>query len=62
MKERSPAAQTLFSGYSNGYMGYMPVADAYELGGYEVNTTPYAAGAAEDTIEACADAVNALWR
>ena len=62
VKERSPAAQTLFSGYSNGYMGYMPVADAYELGGYEVNTTPYAAGAAEDTIEACADAVNALWR
>ena len=61
VKEGSPAVRTLFSGYSNGYMGYMPVADAYELGGYEVNTTPYGAGAAEDTIEACLDAVNALW-
>jgi neutral ceramidase len=62
VKERSHAEQTLFSGYSNGYQGYMPMADAYEFGGYEVNTTPYAAGAAEDTIEACVEAVNALWR
>jgi neutral ceramidase len=62
VKSRSQATQTLFSGYSNGYQGYMPMAEAYEYGGYEVNTTPYAAGAAEDTIEACVEAVNALWR
>ena len=61
VKNSSPAQQTLFSGYSNGYMGYMPMADAYEEGGYEVDTTPMAAGAAEETIEACSEAVQALW-
>lgn len=61
VKNSSPAQQTLFSGYANGYMGYMPMADAYEEGGYEVDTTPMAAGAAEETIEACSDAVQALW-
>lgn len=62
VKDSSPAAQTLFGGYSNGYMGYMPMADNYEEGGYEVTTTPMAAGAAEETISACSDAVQALWR
>jgi len=38
------------------------MADAYEEGGYEVTTTPMAAGAAEDTITACSDAVKALLR
>jgi neutral ceramidase len=62
VKEASPAAQTLFSGYTNGSLGYMPMADNFEEGGYEVDTTPMAAGAAEETIEVCTDAVQALWR
>jgi hypothetical protein len=62
VKNASPAGQTLFGGYSNGYMGYMPMADNFEEGGYEVVTTPMAAGAAEETISACSDAVQALWR
>ncbi|MCI0871205.1 MAG: hypothetical protein J4O07_05260, partial [Chloroflexi bacterium] len=62
VKDSSPARQTLFSGYTNGSLGYMPMADAYEEGGYEVTTTPMAAGAAEETITACTDAVQALWR
>ena len=62
VKNSSPAGQTLFGGYSNGYMGYMPMADNFEEGGYEVVTTPMAAGAAEETISACSDAVQALWR
>ena len=62
VKESSPASQTLFSGYTNGSLGYMPMADAYEEGGYEVTTTPMAAGAAEETITTCSDAVKALWR
>ena len=39
--------------------------DPNEEGGYEVTTTPMAAGAAgaaEETITACSDAVRALWR
>lgn len=62
VKGASPAEQTLFSGYTNGYMGYMPMADNFEEGGYEVVTTPMAAGAAEETIDVCTDAVKALWR
>ncbi len=62
VKNASPAQQTLFSGYTNGYMGYMPMADNFEEGGYEVVTTPMAAGAAEETIEVCTDAIQALWR
>jgi len=62
VKAASPAAQTLFSGYTNGTLGYMPMADNFEEGGYEVTTTPMAAGAAEETIAACTDAIQALWR
>lgn len=61
VKESSPASQTLFSGYTNGYMGYMPMAHNFEEGGYEVHTTPLSAGAAEETIEVCMGAVKALW-
>jgi hypothetical protein len=61
VKESSPAAQTLFSGYTNGSLGYMPMADNFEEGGYEVTTTPMAAGAAEETITVCTDAIQALW-
>ena len=48
---RSPFKHTLFSGYSNGRFGYMPVRSAYPEGGYEVETSPFAPGAAELVIE-----------
>lgn len=37
VKERSPLGNTFFAGYSNGYMGYVPVRTAYDEGGYEVS-------------------------
>ena len=62
VKERSPADWTLFSGYSNGYYGYLPMAYAYPEGGYEVGpTAPFEAGAAEQMIEDCLDAIRKLW-
>ena len=62
IKERSPADWTLFSGYSNGYYGYLPMAYAYPEGGYEVGTTaPFEAGAAEQMIEDCLEAIQKLW-
>ena len=62
VKERSPADWTLFSGYSNGYYGYLPMAYAYPEGGYEVGpTAPFEPGAAEQMIEDCLDAINKLW-
>jgi hypothetical protein len=36
VKARSPLPYTMFAGYSNGSVGYLPTAAAYEIGGYEV--------------------------
>jgi hypothetical protein len=38
LRARSPFAHTLALGYSNGCIGYVPTADAYPEGGYEVTT------------------------
>jgi hypothetical protein len=43
----SPAPVTILSGYSNGYLQYLPRRDDYEVGGYEVEMTPFLPGAAE---------------
>ncbi len=62
IKRRSPADWTLFSGYSNGYFGYLPMEYAYAEGGYEVGpTAPFEAGAAEIMIEECVKAIQRLW-
>jgi hypothetical protein len=36
VKTRSPLPHTLFAGYTNGDIGYVPIPDAYAEGGYEV--------------------------
>jgi hypothetical protein len=41
IKEGSPTPLTLFAGYSNGCIGYLPTEAAHGLGGYEVELTPY---------------------
>jgi neutral/alkaline ceramidase-like enzyme len=45
--EGSPFADVLFSGYSNGGFGYLPVPSAYKEGGYEVEVSPFAPDASE---------------
>ena len=37
VKRRSPLAHTLFLGYSNGCLGYLPTPEAFDEGGMEVN-------------------------
>lgn len=60
VKKSSPFPVTLFCGYSTGAGGgYMPVAEEYRYGGYEVEITPYAPDAAGQII---AEAVNLLRR
>ena len=44
---QSPFPHTLFSGYSNGGFGYIPVREAYEEGGYEIEATPFSPEAAD---------------
>jgi len=52
VKKASPFPVTMFCGYSTGKGGdYMPVADEYQHGGYEVERTPYGTGAAEKLIK-----------
>jgi hypothetical protein len=50
VKQGSPFKHTLFSGYSNVGWAYIPTADAYPLGGYEVEITPFAPSAAEQIV------------
>jgi neutral ceramidase len=58
--QRSPFAWTAVSGYTNGSAGYLPTAEAFESGGYEVEmASAYARGAGERWVEA---AVNLLER
>ena len=51
VKAGSPFATTFFSGYTNGVESYMPIASAYEEGGYEVWMAPFAPHAASMTVQ-----------
>ena len=62
MKQDSPAPLTMFSGYSNGYYGYIPIKAAFAEGGYEVRTSPYAPGDAERMEAVCGEVLEELWR
>ena len=50
VKAGSPWPATWFGGYTGGWAGYVPTADAYPLGGYEVDTSPFAPGAADRLV------------
>ncbi len=51
VKQGSPFDHTLFSGYSNVGGSYIPMADAYAIGGYEVEVSPFTADAAQVVID-----------
>lgn len=61
VKEESPFECTFFSGYSNVGTGYIPTADAYEHGGYEVNVTPFSPDAAETVVDATTAALDEVY-
>jgi hypothetical protein len=48
MRLRSPFPHTLFVGYTNGWFGYLPTAQAFGEGGYEPQTSPFTAAAEGD--------------
>jgi hypothetical protein len=52
VKAGSPFPWTLFSGYTNDYLGYVPTREAYADGGYEVDTSPFLPDAADRLVEA----------
>lgn len=47
IKEQSPFPLTFVCGYTNGRMAYMPTADEWSKGGYEVENSPFGQNAAE---------------
>lgn len=51
IREASPLAFTLVSGYSNGGFGYIPDRQAYAVGGYEVEATPFSPDAADTVVD-----------
>ena len=51
VKAGSPFPYTLFAGYANVGWAYIPTADAYPFGGYEVEITPFAPEAAALVVE-----------
>jgi neutral ceramidase len=57
----SPFPWTAVSGYSNGSTGYLPTAEAFESGGYEVEmASPYAPEAGERFVAAAGDLLKRL--
>ena len=58
-KAASPLANPWFGGYTGGWAGYVPPAEAYPLLGYEVETSPFAPEAADilvaETVAALKD-------
>ncbi len=60
VKAQSPFATTFFSGYTNGVELYMPTADAYPDGGYEVWMSPFAPQAADLTVAESVRLLNEL--
>jgi len=62
IKELSPFGMTLFSGYSNGHYGYLPTAEAYTEGGYEVETSPFRPEAADTLVRHMADYLRQFYR
>jgi len=47
IKQQSPFPVTFMCGYTNGRMAYLPTADEWTKGGYEVENSPFGKGAAE---------------
>jgi hypothetical protein len=48
VRERSPFANTMYFGYTNGWLGYLLTAAELPLGGYEPRVSPYTSSAEED--------------
>jgi hypothetical protein len=53
IRNRSPFPFTFYFGYTNGWLGYLPTAKAWEHGGYEVETvSPFTPSAETELKEA----------
>jgi hypothetical protein len=60
IKEKSPFPVTVVTACTNGHEGYYPTRAAFEVGGYERSTSPYAWDVAELLEERALDGLNEL--
>jgi hypothetical protein len=51
VRSASPFLHTFYFGYTNGWFGYLPTAQAFSEGGYEPNTSPFTAQAEKDVTQ-----------
>lgn len=69
VKAQSPAVTTIFVGYANGAIGYIPMREDYPRGGYEVREahkgyglpSALARGSAEQIVDTCLRLLRELW-
>lgn len=52
VREQSPFAHTMYFGYTNGWLGYLPTAKGFEEGGYEPRTSPFSPQVEADVRQA----------
>jgi neutral ceramidase len=60
IEARSPFAMTFVSGYTNGYRNYLPTADEWRRGGYEIDISAFAPEAGDRFVEASVALLDAL--
>jgi hypothetical protein len=51
VRKESPYAHTFYFGYTNGWFGYLPTAQAFGEGGYEPRTSPFTPQAESDLVK-----------
>jgi hypothetical protein len=51
VRSESPFRHTFFLGYTNGWLGYLPTAQAFREGGYEPRTSPFSEKVEKDFAE-----------
>jgi len=60
IKSLNPDKKIFWSGYTNGWLGYLPTAKAYEEGGYETRNTPLSPESEEIIIDICDSEIKKL--
>jgi hypothetical protein len=62
VRNSSPFAHTFYFGYTNGWLGYLPTADAFAEGGYEPKTSPFTPQAEGDLLRDVVTYINGMKR
>lgn len=62
VRNASPFRHTFFFGYTNGWLGYLPTAKAFDEGGYEPKTSPFTPRAEGDVTRSVIGYLQSLGR